>query len=75
MLIEILLYSFSSILYCWVAFLSEIRSIKLRVDVSNIRPNNPSNCFCFSDHARCFSESVSSGESPVKIFHKPIILR
>ncbi len=44
---KILLYSFSSILYCWVAFLPEIRSIKLRVDVSNIRPNSLFNCLVF----------------------------
>ncbi len=48
-LMKILLYSFSSILYCCFAFLPVIRSIKLRVKMFNIKSNNLSNCFCFSD--------------------------
>jgi hypothetical protein len=74
-LMKILLYSFSSILYYCVAFLSEIRSIRLRAEMFSIRSNNLSNCSCFSDQARCFSKSVNSNESSIKIFHNSIILR
>jgi hypothetical protein len=74
---KILLYSFSSILYCCVTFLPVIRSIRLRAEMSNIRSNNFFNCSCFSDHETCLSESMSddSDESSIKIFHKSIILR
>jgi hypothetical protein len=76
-LIEILLYSFSSILYCWVAFLSVIRSIRLRAEMFNIRSNNLFSCSCFSDQARCLSISLTdnSDDSSIKISHGSIMLR